>query len=316
MRRSTALVWVSIFFALIAPAAFAAEVLTNDAIVAMSKAGLGDDLILGKIKVSQCQFDLSTQSILRLKEEGVSQAVLKAMVETAAVPTPAPRSAEAAAQETQHAVGLFREGKVVEAAAAFDTLIAARPEDDELKIWKARALLEQARALKDRGASGYKGLVNNAYAILQPMGRRIPTNPDWNYAMATAFWLNERPTWAGRAAKTALELRPNFPEAQILLGDLAYDSDVDALKSPSGGPQAQTARLWAGATARREYEKALAMPALPAALQAEALYKVGKTSAELERNPRAAREAWERAVAADGGCRYGALAKGKLQGAP
>ncbi len=251
MQRSTALFWLSALVLLVAPGAFAADVLTNDAVVTMVKAGLGDDIILDKIKTSQGQFDLSAAGLVRLKESGVSDAVIKAMM-AAPAPTPAAPTPAALARETESAIALYRQGKVVEAEAAFDKLLAERPGDDDLKIWKSLALLEQARAMKDAGKSGYKGLVNKAYAILQPMGTRIPRNPDWNFAMAKAFWLNERPTWAGRAAKTALGLRANFVEAQLLLGDLAYDSDMEALNSPSGGPQAQTTRLWAGAAARKE----------------------------------------------------------------
>lgn len=317
MKRSTGILWLSVILLLAAPNAFPAEVLTNDAIVTMVKAGLGEDIILDKIKTTQGQFDLSAQGLVRLKESGVSEAVLKAMMQVSATPAaPEAKSPQVAAQETQDAVALYRQGKIVEAESAFDKLLAERPGDDDLKIWKSLALLEQARAMRDADKSGYKGLVNKAYSILQPMGRRIPNNPDWNFAMAKAFWLNERPTWAGRAAKTAIGLRANFVEVQLLLGDLAYDSDVEALNSPSGGPQRQTAALWAGAAARQEYEKALAMRDISAALQAEGLYKLGKIAADFEKKPSVAREYWERAVAAEPNCRYGIMAQQRLKAAP
>jgi tetratricopeptide (TPR) repeat protein len=317
MTRARGLLWLPVVLWLCIASAFAAEVLTNDAVVTMVKAGLGEQVILDKIKISENQFDLSTQGLVRLKESGVSETVIKAMVETAAAPVaPAPKTAEAMAQETQDAIALYRQGKVVEATAAFDKLLAERPGDDDLKVWKALALLEQACAMRDANASGYKRLVNNAYAILAPMKSRSPNNPDWNFAMAKAFWLNERPTWAGRAAGTALRLRANFAEPQVLLGDLAYDSDAQALASPSGGPQRQTATLWAGAEARKEYEKALTMRDIPASIQAEALYKLGKVSADLEKKPSVAREYWERAVAADPSCRYGVMAQQRLKATP
>lgn len=317
MQRSTAILLFSVLV-FVAPGAFAAEVLTNDAVVTMVKAGLADEIVLDKIRTSQGQFDLSAQGLVRLKESGVSDAVIKAMMEAPAPAplAPAPISADALARETESAIALYGQGKVVEAEAAFDKLLAERPGDDDLKIWKSLALLEQARAMKDANKSGYKGLVNKAYGMLQPMGRRIPNNPDWNFAMGKAFWLNERPTWAGRAAKTALGGRADYVEAQLLLGDIAYDNDVEALRSPSGGPQAQTARLWAGGAARKEYEKALAMRGISAALQAEALYKLGTVAADLEGKSDNARGYWERAVAADSGCRYGVMAYKRLGAAP
>jgi tetratricopeptide (TPR) repeat protein len=316
MTRSTGIAWLSVLVLLIVPNAFAAEVLTNDAVVAMVKAGLGDEVVISKIKTSQSRFDLSTQALVRLKEDGVGPAVIKAMVETSA--PVGPKAPDALVKETEDAIALYRRGKGVEAEAAFDKLLGERPGDADLKVWKALAILEQARAKKDAdGArSTYKPLVVKAYAILQPLGREKTTNADWNLAMAQAFWMNERPTWAGKAARTALGLRAGFAEPQILLGDLACDSDVEALASPSGGPQRQHAALWAGADARKEYEKALAMPGISATLQAEALYKLGRVAADLGKKPGVAREYWERAVAADPDCRYGVMANSKLQGAP
>ena len=316
MKGATGLLWLPIIIWLCIASAFAADVLTNDAVVAMVKSGLGDEVVVSKIKISQNQFDLSTQALLRLKEDGVSPAVIKAMIETAA--PPAPKTAEAAVRETQDAITLYRQGKVVEAEAAFDKLLAERPGDADLKIWKALALLEQARAKKDadEALATYKPLVVKAHAILQPLGREQAANADWNFAMAKAFWLNDRPTWARRAAGKAIDRRANFAEPQLLLGDLAYDSDVQALPSPGGSPQSQSVTLFAGSTARKEYETALATPGLAAALQAEALYKLGKVAAELQQNPRVALEYWERTVAADPDCRYGVMARKKLQAVP
>jgi hypothetical protein len=60
-----------------------AEVLTNESVLTMVKAGLGEDLIISKLKATQNQFDLSTPGILKLKSEGVSEKILQTMIETA-----------------------------------------------------------------------------------------------------------------------------------------------------------------------------------------------------------------------------------------
>jgi tetratricopeptide (TPR) repeat protein len=220
---------------------------------------------------------------------------------TVGMPVPGAESPEAAGQVARDAIALLREGEAVEAEAAFDEQLVARPGDVDVKIWKALALLERARVMKEASESGdkFKPLVYQAYAMLQPLGRTQAANPDWRFAMAKAFWLNDRPTWAARNANTALALRANFAEPHLLLGDIAYDG-----------------LLWGGATAREEYDKALAVPDLPAALQAEALSKLGKFAADLDKKPDIAREYWERAVAADPTCRYGIMAHERLKAAP
>lgn len=67
-----------------------AEVLTNEGVITMTKAGLGDSVVVAKIRASQTAFDLSVDEMVRLKGEGVSDEVLNAMIAAAgAAPDPA-----------------------------------------------------------------------------------------------------------------------------------------------------------------------------------------------------------------------------------
>ena len=316
MYRHLGVLVLTIILSMGLACAFAAEVLTNDHIITMVKGGLGDEIIRDKIKLSSGQYDLSTTGLLRLKTEGVSEAVIKAMLEASPPPSMPAASPTAApprdtAREEQDAIALYRQERLEEAMAAFDRLLVERP-DDGLRIWKALVLFEQARAMRDAKAVGYKPLVVKAYALLQPMGQRQLANPDWNFAMAKAFWLNERPTWASRAAGKAIAFRPQFAEPQLLLGDLAYDADVAAFALSPGNATRETALRFGGLAARKEYEKALALPGLSTALRAEALYKLGVVAVEIERRIGAARKHWDDAAAADPACRYGRMAQAKL----
>ena len=63
-----------------APGAPDASVLQNKDVIKMVKAGLDDTLIIAKISSSKCQFNTSTDSLIELKQSGVSAAVLKAIV--------------------------------------------------------------------------------------------------------------------------------------------------------------------------------------------------------------------------------------------
>jgi hypothetical protein len=68
-----------------------AQALTNDDVIKMVEAKLGDAVIAAKIRSSQCRFDTSTDALIKLKAAGVSDTVLAAMAEGGA-PTPAPRA--------------------------------------------------------------------------------------------------------------------------------------------------------------------------------------------------------------------------------
>ena len=79
-------------------AAVPTHALTNQDIVRMTKASFGDSTIVKMIETHGSSFDLSVDALLRLKELGVSQAVIQAMLSTDAErkPTVATASATAA----------------------------------------------------------------------------------------------------------------------------------------------------------------------------------------------------------------------------
>ncbi len=87
----------------------AQDVLTNDSILKLSKAGMSDDIILNLIKTGSVQFDLGVEQILALGDAGVSDAVIKAMIDPEKATSP-PSVQTAAALDPFTA--LFGEHKV------------------------------------------------------------------------------------------------------------------------------------------------------------------------------------------------------------
>jgi hypothetical protein len=57
-----------------------AEILTNESILSMVKAGLDESVILAKITATPARFDTRTEALIELKRAGVSDRVLTAMV--------------------------------------------------------------------------------------------------------------------------------------------------------------------------------------------------------------------------------------------
>lgn len=68
----------------------AAAALTNDDVLKLKNAGLGDQVIIGKIKASPADYHLDTNDIIYLKRAGLSEAVIEAMLEAAPQLRPAP----------------------------------------------------------------------------------------------------------------------------------------------------------------------------------------------------------------------------------
>lgn len=66
------------------------EVLTNDSVIQMMKAGLDEDTILAKINSSPAAFILSTDELIRLKAANIPQRVLRAMLGKKSATEPQP----------------------------------------------------------------------------------------------------------------------------------------------------------------------------------------------------------------------------------
>ncbi len=89
----------------------AQEVLTNDSVIQMVKAGLPEAVVIAKIKSTATKFDLKTDSLVSLKKAGISDKVLEAMVAagsgsatTGAMPAPPAPAVAAGALKNQDVI--------------------------------------------------------------------------------------------------------------------------------------------------------------------------------------------------------------------
>jgi len=72
----------------------AQEVLTNNSVIGMVKAGLSEAVIIEKIRTSERKFDTSTDGLIKLKAAGVPDKVIEAMVSGGAPAAPAAGSSQ------------------------------------------------------------------------------------------------------------------------------------------------------------------------------------------------------------------------------
>jgi hypothetical protein len=79
------------------PAQGATKPLTNDDVVTLAKAGLGEDTIIAAIQAQDSNFDISVPALLKLKQDGVTTQVLGAMVAAMGKQRPAAASQPGAA---------------------------------------------------------------------------------------------------------------------------------------------------------------------------------------------------------------------------
>lgn len=67
-------------FLVVSPTAIQAKPMDKASVVQLTKLGLGDDAVIAKIKSDQVNFDLSTEEMIDLKNQGVSSAVIAAII--------------------------------------------------------------------------------------------------------------------------------------------------------------------------------------------------------------------------------------------
>jgi hypothetical protein len=97
--RSTLVVAVALTSLLLGPLALsqsrAQDVMTNETVIGMVKAGLPDSVIIAKIRSSERKFDTSTDGLVKLKSAKVSDSVIEAMISSGAA-APAASAASSA----------------------------------------------------------------------------------------------------------------------------------------------------------------------------------------------------------------------------
>jgi len=65
----------------VASAVYAQDTMTNEEVISLTKAGLANSIIIGKIHSSKTNFDMTTDALIRLKQSGVGDDVVTAMLE-------------------------------------------------------------------------------------------------------------------------------------------------------------------------------------------------------------------------------------------
>lgn len=87
-----------------------AETLSNETVLVLHGAGLGDEAIIAKIKSSEADFITSTEAIIELRNKGLSGAVIAAMLDRSAVKAPtaaAAMSLDSPDPSVPHPSGLY-----------------------------------------------------------------------------------------------------------------------------------------------------------------------------------------------------------------
>jgi len=105
---------------------------TNADVIKLVQAKLPDSIVLAKIRSSTCDFDMSTDALIKLKQAGASEAILQAMVDSMTPPPspPEPICSDygACISSGKAALGSSRWDDGIAAFQAASTLDASKPD--------------------------------------------------------------------------------------------------------------------------------------------------------------------------------------------
>jgi hypothetical protein len=88
---------IAALFLSVCPILIAQQVMNNDSVIKLAKAGLSEDLIVSTVSSSPGAYDTSTDGLIALKSAGVSDKVVAAIVAKASAPATPPATAAAPA---------------------------------------------------------------------------------------------------------------------------------------------------------------------------------------------------------------------------
>jgi hypothetical protein len=113
-KLASVLCFVCLFISWFSTTAIAVDdKLTNSSVIEMHKLGLGDGVVIEKIKASTCDFDTGVDALKKLKDEGIADAVIQAMVAAGSPNKPAADAGTTAAPndpndpKSLHPVGIY-----------------------------------------------------------------------------------------------------------------------------------------------------------------------------------------------------------------
>ncbi|MBX3243439.1 MAG: hypothetical protein KF685_03095 [Acidobacteria bacterium] len=155
---------------LITSVAAQTEILSNQVIIDMASAGISDNVIIAKISESRVKFDTSTAALISLRQKGVSNEVLSAMIERS-IPTAADlgETEPIAKQEIE----------------TYEFSETVHPKDDKME----NVLVSPKEAIKNAKTIAFKK--SSAQPSRQNLEKALLKNPDFQKSGLTILRIKE-----------------------------------------------------------------------------------------------------------------------------
>lgn len=168
---------ISIFVVLLTSSNLtASEVLTNDHVTRMIKAGISENIIIKKIKSSPNQFKLSVDDLIKLKKLNISEKIIQAMITE-----PCNNNISQEEIDYQTSLEMLKKNEYDSAIKSLKSL-TENNSNPKYHISLIKALIGKSSRMKKNGDSNWELLAREAQGKLKGLYNFNLTNPD--------YWIN------------------------------------------------------------------------------------------------------------------------------
>ncbi len=284
--------------------ASAEETLTNRSVERMVAAGLSPGIITSKIKATKNNFDVSTDTILQLKKNGINDDIIQAMVEAGGNQNLAPQPGD------RHEPN----GPYYEPGQRYDpTPSTSGPYQSQQRIDPNAKLLKdiaEAATLKEKRDYTWK---TKAHTIAVTLKSIYPSNTHnikywWAYTQYSVLVEKEHHILKG--IKKVLYFDANHQDALILKGD-TYFAQAKRMH-PNDEGRLGSSREDVADDAQQAYRTALGLPKISTAKKSKIYYQLGEIAKEIDKNKTRAQQNWQKAMDEEPQGHWGRLAADRL----
>lgn len=290
---------------------YASEVITNGTVRQLVQAGLSEQLIITKIQNSDSNFSTETSDILQLKELGLSDDIISAMLRS---PGLQPQVIEPEAPlllNYDDISPLIEDGQFQEAYAKLNKISQSDPTNPLNNLVELEIMVAEASfAIKTRDPAR-KTKIRNAAVKLKAIYRTYYTDTSYWMSYANYYWMLGRENGTLKCLKKVLYYNPAHLEGLILKGEVIMKSLLD---TPYSNEDSESMfRDSFMAEGREAYLEALNSAEITKVKKAEVHYKLGLYEKEIFKNTSRAQNHWKKVIEIAPGSPWAVLAQEKMQ---
>lgn len=272
---------------------YASEIITNETVRQLVQAGLSEDLIITKIQTSNSNFSTETKDILLLKEHGLSDAIITAMLKSSGQ-SQVIEPEVVLVQNYDDIILLIENKQFHDAYTKLTQISQADPTNPRNNLVELEIMVAEAAFAIKTSDPARKTKIRNAAIKLKAIYRTYYTDTSYWMSYANYYWMLGRENGTLKCLKKVHYYNPAHLEGLILKGEVIMKSLLD---TPYSNEDSESMFRDSFMDQGREaYREALKSSEITELQKAEVEYKLGLYEKEIFKNTTRSQKHWQNAM--------------------